>query len=156
LTWLQTDESQLMRDRVSTIERRDDAVFISLTRTATLSITTAGVIVTWQNDIDSGGNMTYSGSSITVPMAGYYLLSVLGTLGTKDDIFGDVVVNGVEVATMGTAGSKDTKFRHSIMRFYKAGDVVQYRATTKTGTMTLQVNTEDAANESPILHMVLL
>jgi len=99
LTWLQTDESQLMRDRVSTIERRDDAVFISLTRTATLSITTAGVIVTWQNDIDSGGNMTYSGSSITVPMAGYYLLSVVGTLGTKDDIFGDVVVNGVEVAT---------------------------------------------------------
>ncbi len=75
---------------------------------------------------------------------------------SKDDIYGDVVVNGVEVATMGTAGSKDTKFRHSIMRFYKAGDVVQYRATTKTGTMTLQVNTEDAANESPILHMVLL
>ena len=156
MTWLQTDEAQLMRDRVSTIERRDDAVFISLTRTATLSITTAGVIVTWQNDIDSGGNMTYSGSSITVPMAGYYLLSVVGTLGVKDNITGDVVVNGVETTTMGTASSKDTKFRHALTRFYKAGDVVQYRATTATGTMTLQVNTEDAANESPLLHMVLL
>lgn len=156
MTWLQSDEAQLMRDRVSTIERRDDAVFITLTRTATLNITTAGVIVTWQNDIDSGGNMTYSGTSITVPMAGYYLISVVGTLGVKDNITGDVLVNGVEVATMGTASSKDTKFRHELMRFYKAGDVVQYRAQTATGTMTLQVNTEDAANESPILHMVLL
>lgn len=156
MTWLQSDEAQLMRDRVSTIERRDDAVFITLTRTATLSITTAGVIVTWQNDIDSGGNMTYSGTSITVPMAGYYLISVVGTLGVKDNITGDVLVNGVEVATMGTASSKDTKFRHELMRFYKAGDVVQYRAQTATGTMTLQVNTEDAASESPILHMVLL
>jgi hypothetical protein len=156
LTWLQTDEAQLMRDRMSTAERSDSAVFLSLTRTATLSITTAGVIVTWQSEIDSGGNMTWSGSSITLPMAGYYVISVIGTLGVKDQITGDVVVNGVEVATMGTASSKDTKFRHSITRFYKAGDVVQYRASTTTGTMTLQVNTEDVASESPILHMVLI
>ena len=156
MTWLQTDEAQLMRDRMSTAERSDTAVFLSLTRTATLSITTAGVIVTWQAVIDSGGDMTWSGSSITLPMAGYYVISVVGTLGVKDNITGDVVVNGVEVATMGTASSKDTKFRHPLTRFYKAGDVVQYRATTATGTMTLQVTTEDSASESPILHMVLL
>jgi hypothetical protein len=156
LTWLQSNESQLLRDRLSSVERRDNAVFISLTRTSTLSITTAGVIVTWQEEIDSGGNMTWSGSSITVPIAGYYQLSVIGTLGVKDQITGDIILNGVEVATMGTASSKDTKFRHSIMRFYKEGDVVQYKATTTTGTMTLQVNTEDAANESPIFHMVLI
>ncbi len=156
MTWLKSDEAQLLTERISSVERRDDAVFISLTRTATLSITTAGVIVTWQDEIDSGGNMTYSGSSITVPIAGYYQLSVIGTLGVKDQITGDIVLNGVEVATMGTASSKDTKFRHSIMRFYKAGDVVQYRLQTATGTMTLQVNTEDAAGESPLFHMVLL
>lgn len=155
MTWLQTDEAQLMRDRMSTAERSDTAVFLSLTRTATLSITTAGVIVTWQSEIDTNG-MTWSGSSITIPIAGYYVLSVIGTLGVKDQITGDIVLNGVEVATMGTASSKDTKFRHSITRFYKAGDVVQYRASTTTGTMTLQVNTEDAASESPIFHMVML
>lgn len=156
MTWLQPSNEEGLRDRVALLERYDTAIFLSLTRTATLNITTAGTIVTWQEEIDSGGGMTWSGSSITVPVAGYYHLSVKGTLGVKDDITGDVVVNGVEVATMGTASSKDAKFRHSSTRFYKAGDVVQYRATTKTGTMTLQVNTEDSASESPILHMVLL
>lgn len=156
MTWLQSNESQLLRDRISSVERRDNAVFISLTRTSTLSITTAGVVVTWQEEIDSGGDMTWSGTSITVPIAGYYLISGIGTLGVKDNITGDIIVNGVEVATMGTASSKDTKFRHELMRFYKANDVVQYRLQTATGTMTLQVNTEDAASESPLFHMVLL
>lgn len=137
------------------VEQFDDAIFLSLTRTATLSITTAGVIVTWQSEIASNG-MTWSGSSITVPIAGYYHLSIKGTLGVKDAVTGDVVVNGVEVATMGTANSKDTKFRLSSTRFYKADDAVQIRLTTATGTMTLQVNTEDSASESPITHMVLL
>jgi hypothetical protein len=33
---------------------------------------------------------------------------------------------------------------------------VQIKLTTKTGTHTLQVVTEDSAGESPICHMVLL
>jgi hypothetical protein len=156
LTWLQTDEAQLMRDRMSTAERRDDAVFISLTRTGTLSITTAGVIVTWQAEIDSGGNLTWSGSSITVPIAGYYKITVIGSLNTRDTIHGDLVVNSVDVCSMGTGAQRDVKFRHTATRFFKASDVVQYRAHTSTGTHTLQVVTEDSAGESPILHMVLL
>jgi hypothetical protein len=140
---------------MSMVEQYDSAVFVSLTRTATLSVTTAGVIATWQSEIDSNG-MTWSGSSITVPIAGYYHITVIGTLGVKDNITGDIVLNGVEVATMGTASSKDTKFRMESLRFYKAGDVVQIRLTTSTGTMTLQATTEDSANESPILHMVML
>ena len=156
MTWLQSDEAQLMRDRMSTAERRDDAVFISLTRTATLSITTAGVIVTWQAVIDSGGDMTASGSSITVPIAGYYKITVIGSLSTRDTIHGDLVVNSVDVCSMGTGAQRDVKFRHTATRFFKASDVVQYRAHTSTGTHTLQVVTEDSSGESPILHMVLL
>lgn len=156
LTWLQPSNEETLRDRVAQLERYDTAVFLSVTRTATLSVTTAGTIITWQSEIDSGGGMTWSGSSITVPIAGYYHLSIKGTFGVKEDVTGDVVVGGVEVATMGTASSKDAKFRLSSTRFYKAGDVVQIRLTTKTGTMTLQVVTEDSAGESPITHMVLL
>jgi hypothetical protein len=156
LTWLQSDEAQLMRDRMSTAERRDDAVFISLTRTATLSITAAGVIVTWQAVIDSGGDMTASGSSITVPIAGYYLIQVIGALDTGHNITGDIVDNGVTVCTMTAGTARDHKFTHSVVRFYKAGDVVQYRATTSGSTRTLQVTTEDSDSESPIFHMVLL
>jgi hypothetical protein len=156
LTWLQSDEAQLMRDRMSTAERRDDAVFISLTRTGTLSITTAGVIVTWQAVIDSGGDMTVSGSSITVPIAGYYLIQVIGALDTGNNVAGDIVNNGVTVCTMTAGTARDHKFSHNVVRFFKAGDVVQYRATTSGSTRTLQVTTEDSDSESPIFHMVLL
>lgn len=156
MTWLQTDEAQLMRDRMSTAERSDTAVFLSLTRTATLSITAAGVIVTWQAEIDSGGNMTWSGSSITVPMAGYYLIQVIGALDSGNNVAGDIVDNGVTVCTMTAGTARDHKFVHNVVRFYKAGDVVQYRATANGSTRTLQVTTEDSDSESPIFHMVLL
>ena len=156
MTWLQSDEAQLMRDRMSTAERRDDAVFISLTRTATLSITTAGAIVTWQAVIDSGGDMTASGSSITVPIAGYYLIQVIGALDSGNNVAGDIVDNGVTVCTMTAGTARDHKFSHNVVRFYKAGDVVQYRATTSGSNRTLQVTTEDSDSESPIFHMVLL
>jgi hypothetical protein len=156
LIWLQSDEAQLMRDRMSTAERRDDAVFISLTRTATLSITSAGVIVTWQAVIDSGGDMTASGSSITVPIAGYYLIQVIGALDTGNNVAGDIVDNGVTVCTMTAGTARDHKFSHNVVRFYKAGDVIQYRATTSGSNRTLQVTSEDSDSESPIFHMVLL
>jgi hypothetical protein len=156
LTWLQSDEAQLMRDRMSTAERRDDAVFISLTRTGTLNITTAGTIVTWQAVIDSGGDMTVSGSSITVPIAGYYLIQVIGALDSGNNVAGDIVDNGVTVCTMTAGTARDHKFSHNVVRFFKAGDVVQYRATTSGSNRTLQVTTEDSDSESPIFHMVLL
>ena len=156
MTWLKSDEAQLLTERVSTVERRDDAVFITLTRTSTLSITTAGVIVTWQEEIDIGGDMTWSGSSITVPIAGYYLITVIGSLATRDNFHGDLRVNSVEVCSMGVGALKDVKFIHSVCQFFKAGDVVQYKATTTTATHTLAVVTEDSAGESPIFHMVLL
>lgn len=156
MTWLKSDEAQLLTERVSTVERRDDAVFITLTRTSTLSITTAGVTVTWQEEVDIGGDFTWSGASITVPIAGYYNITVIGSLATRDNIHGDLRVNSVEVCSMGTGAQRDVKFIHSVSQFFKAGDVVQYRATTTTGTHTLAVVTEDAAGESPLFHMVLL
>lgn len=145
-----------MRDRMSTAERRDDAVFISLTRTGTLSITSAGVIVTWQALIDGGGDVTWSGSSITVPIAGYYLIQVIGALDTGNNVTGDIIDNGVTVCTMTAGTARDHKFSHNVVRFFKDGDVVQYRATTSGSTRTLQVDTEDSDSESPIFHMVLL
>lgn len=156
MIWLKSDEAQLLTERISTVERRDDAVFITLTRTATLAITTAGVVVTWQDEIDSGGDFTWSGASITVPIAGYYAITVIGSLATRDNIHGDLRVNSVEVCSMGTGAQRDVKFIHSVSQFFKAGDVIQYRATTTTATHTLAVVTEDTAGESPILHMVLL
>lgn len=154
---LQTpSDTEMLRDRVAQVERKDDPVYLSLTRTATLSLTTAGTIVTWQDEIDSCGKITWSGSTITVPIAGYYYCGFNGTLGVKDDITGDLIVGGVDVATLGTASPKATKFRLAITRFFKVNDAVQLRLTTATGTMTLQVNTEDVASESPIFHMVLI
>ena len=146
----------MVNGRLVQLERGDNAIYISLTRTATLSITTAGVIVTWQSLIDAGCAASWSGSNITVPVSGYYSLTLMGTLSTRDKIFGDVILNGVEVCSMGAHDGRDTKFRITATRFFKADDVVQIKLTTNTGTHTLQVVTEDSAGESPILHLVLL
>jgi hypothetical protein len=112
--------------------------------------------VTWQSEVDSGGDFTWSGSSITVPIAGYYNITVIGSLLTRDDIHGDLRVNAVEVCSMTAGTARDHKFSHNIVRFFKEGDVVQYQATTSGSTRTLQVTTEDSDSESPLLHMVLL
>jgi hypothetical protein len=146
----------MVNGRLVQLERGDNAVYISLTRTSTLNITTAGVIVTWQSLIDAGCAASWSGSQITVPLSGYYSLTIKGTFLTKESVVGDVIVNGVEVCTMGTGDSKDAKFRLTATRFFKADDVVQIKLTTTTATHTLQVVTEDSAGESPICHMVLL
>lgn len=152
---LTPSDTEQLRERISQTERKDEAVYITLTRTATLSITTAGTIVTFQEEVDSCGKITWSGSTITVPIAGYYHLSIKGTFAVKDSVSGEVVVNGVTVATMGTASMKDEKFRLSSTRFFKKDDAVQIRLTSGTGTMTLQVNQEDVQSESPIVHMVM-
>jgi hypothetical protein len=156
LTSQTPNKAAMVNGRLVQLERGDNAIYISLTRTSTLSITTAGVIVTWQSLIDAGCAASWSGSNITVPVSGYYSLTIKGTLSTKDAIYGDVILNGVEVCSMGTHDGKDAKFRLTATRFYKADDVVQIKLTTKTGTHTLQVVTEDSAGESPICHMVLL
>jgi len=145
----------MVNSRLVQLERADNAIYISLTRTATLSITAAGVIVTWQSEIDTNG-ITWSGSSITVPIAGYYLIQVIGALDTGHIVTGDIVDNGVTVCTMTAGTARDHKFSHNVVRFFKAGDVVQYRATTSGSNRTLQVTTEDSDSESPIFHMVLL
>ena len=150
------NKAAMVNGRLVQLERGDNAIFISLTRTSTLSITTAGVIVTWQSLIDAGCAASWSGSNITVPVSGYYSLTIKGSFAAKDSVTGDVIVNGVEVCTMGTGDSKDTKFRLTATRFYKADDVVQIRLTMASSTHTLQVVTEDSAGESPICHMVLL
>jgi len=148
--------ASMVNGRLVQLERGDNAIYISLTRTATLSITTAGVIVTWQKLIDAGCAAQWSGSTITVPVTGYYSLTVKGSFAAKDSVTGDVIVNGVEVATMGTGDSKDTKFRLTSTRFYKKDDEIQIRLTMLSSTHTLQVVTEDSAGESPICHLVLI
>ena len=146
----------MVNGRLVQLERGDNMVYITLTRTSNLSITTAGVTVTWQSLIDAGCAVAWSGSTITVPVSGYYSLTFNGKMSTKDAVVGDILVNGVEVATMGSGDGKDTKFRLTATRFFKVDDAIQLRLQTATGTHTLQVNTEDSAGESPIINLVLL
>jgi len=90
----------MVNGRLVQLERGDNMVYITLTRTTALSITTAGVTVTWQNLIDAGCAVAWSGSTITVPVSGYYSLTFNGKMSTRDAVVGDILVNGVEVATM--------------------------------------------------------
>lgn len=112
--------------------------------------------MTWQSEIENVGAWTWATTNITIPIAGYYLISFIGKFEAADALTADIVVGGVEVATMNKSASKDVKFSHTLTRFYKAGDVFQLRLTGASATHTLQVTTEDSAGESPILHVVML
>lgn len=156
MTWLQTNDAQQIAARVLNLERYGGATYLSLTRTGVLTVTTAGTVITWQSEVENVGEWTWSATTITVPVAGYYAIQVLGSLDTGNNVTGDIVVNTVTVATMTAGTARDSKFSHNIVRFYKAADVVQYRAYANGTNRTLQVVTEDAAGESPLFHMVLL
>ena len=48
---------------------------ITLTRTAIQAITTASTVLVWQSQI-RGQGMTWSGTNVTVPADGYYLIDL--------------------------------------------------------------------------------
>ena len=156
LTWLQTNDRQQIQTRLLNLERFDGATYLTLTRTANQNITTAGTTINWQRAEENVGEWTWAGAAITVPMAGYYQLNVNGNMSAKDTVHADITVDGIYVATMGTGDSKNTLFRFNLTRFFKAGDVVRVVMYTSTATHAITVDTEDSANESPMLHMVQL
>ena len=69
---------------------------LTLTRSATLAITTAGTVITWQVETRNQG-FTWSGTTITIPTAGYYAVQLaLGTTGSQTMAF-TRIVNGVTI-----------------------------------------------------------
>jgi len=127
---------------------------LTLTRSATLAITTAGTTITWQTETRNAG-FTWSGTTITIPTAGYYAVQLaLGTTGSQSMAF-TRIVNGVTIGGFVGLFSATNYFSGQSTGYYATGDALQIRLVPGVNTTVTQV-AEYAATESPILHIVQL
>ena len=127
---------------------------LTLTRSATLAITTAGTTITWQTETRNQG-FTWSGTTITIPTAGYYAVQlIVGTTGSQTMAF-TRIVNGVTIGGFVGLFSATNYFSGQSTAYYATGDALQIRLVPGANTTVTQV-AEFAATESPILHIVQL
>jgi hypothetical protein len=127
---------------------------LTLTRSATLAITTAGTTITWQVETRNQG-FAWSGTTITIPTAGYYAVQLaIGTTGSQTMAF-TRIVNGVTIGGFVGLFSATNYFSGQSTGYYATGDALQIRLVPGVNTTVTQV-AEYAATESPILHIVQL
>lgn len=129
------------------------AACLTLTRSATLSFTTAGTAITWQVET-RGQGITWSGASITIPTSGYYALTCSLAV-TTNVTFVNLDINGVQCYSM--YGQSSQYFNGTATRYFTTGDVVKIVARAAVNG-TINVNSEGASGngDSPILHIVQL
>jgi hypothetical protein len=127
---------------------------LTLTRSATLAITTAGTIITWQTETRNQG-FTWSGTDITIPTSGYYDIGAYIVTVASITMFATLVVNSVIVMQMPASYLSSTAHGFFAVRYYTTGDVVSLRVGPSSNT-TVSVNAENVASESPLIHVVQL
>ena len=127
---------------------------LTLTRSATLAITTAGTVITWQVETRNQG-FTWSGADITIPTSGYYAFNfVYGTV-TVHTTAAFIRVGGNRVAYLAASqGPGAAAHAFTAVRYMTTGDVFSLQVFP-TVNATISVAAEPNF-ESPILHIVQL
>lgn len=143
--------------KIADIESAEEVgAVLTLTRTSVQSITTAGTTIVWQSEI-RGYEFTWSGSDITIPATGWYMVSVATLLSVaQNDLLYRLGVNGVFVQVAPGFGdvNRSASSAH-FMRHFTEGDVVIINLVPSANA-NLSVVTEGDAAESPILNIVQL
>ena len=128
---------------------------LTLTRSATLAITTAGTLITWQTETRNNG-FTWSGTTITIPTTGYYGIScTIFSTATNFSTWFTLGVNSVAVSFMTTDNTAVNRHTAYVQRYFTTGDAVTITLTPNVN-FTMNVVAEGSANESPIVHFVQL
>lgn len=146
-----------VRSRFDDVETTDvHGAVLTLRRTADQAITTAGTTITWQSEV-RGYQITWSGTDITIPADGWYLISMLWrTSANLNDLYARINVNGTFVGAMANIGDVDRATGvATFLRYYTSGDVVQINVIPSANVNLLAV-AEGSTGESPILHIVQL
>ena len=146
-----------VRQRVDEIQIAEEhGAVLTLTRTSTQAITTAGTTITWQSELRNF-QFTWSGTTITMPADGWYAIDLsFRFLATLNNFRVALVVNGTAVKGYNLIGDVDANNRAvSMMRYFAAGDAVTFLAIPSANTDIL-VNAENTLTESPILNIVQL
>lgn len=147
------------RSRVDQLERIESggggsagAVYLTLTRTTTFTATTTGTVIVWEAEDRSNG-ITWSGSEITIPDDGYYVMNVVVSVTSFTSPAYEMLVNGVYVGRLAMYEAGSTRWPGIAMRYFTAGDVLEIRLLLGQNR-TIQVVAYDSAGESPYLHIV--
>jgi hypothetical protein len=141
--------------RTDILERIETpAAALTLTRSATLAITTAGTLVTWQTETRNRG-FNWSGTTITIPTAGYYLIQCLIGTTPSQTLIIQRVINGVTIGGFSIQLASTNYFAGQLVSYFATGDSLQIRLVPGANT-TVTLAAEYAAAESPILHITQL
>ena len=127
---------------------------LTLTRSATLAITTAGTIITWQVETRNQG-FTWSGTDITIPTAGYYNISFVFSTSANIAPLIYVRVNSVLVSLFSHFYTGFNRGAAVMQRYFATGDLLSVYIVPNVN-VNINVVAEDTANESPILNIVQL
>jgi hypothetical protein len=127
---------------------------LTLTRSATLAITTAGTTITWQVETRNEG-FTWSGTEITIPTAGYYAINLQYNAAVVTTTYAILRVNAVNLAFFSNSSVNSTLHAFTVMRYFATGDLVEARVVPAANS-TIQVIAEGVASESPFIHIAQL
>jgi len=151
LTVAQTDI-----DNISSVEY--PAAGLTLTRSATLAITTAATAITWQTETRNYG-YTWSTINITIPTDGYYLVAFNCALVLNTTLSMRLVVNGQQRQNVYNAVAVSTgggfSFSAVFSLYFNTSDFFSIQLVPGANT-TVNVNAENTPGASPFLHVVQL
>ena len=144
-----------LRASVADLARQErPGAALTLTRSGTLSITTAGTTITWQTETRNEG-FTWSGTEITIPTAGYYAINLQYNAAVVTTTYAILRVNAVNVAFFSNSSINSTLHGFTVMRYFATGDLVEARVVPAANS-TIQVIAEGVASESPFIHITQL
>lgn len=130
------------------------AAALTLTRTASLAVTTAGTTITWQSQT-RGQGLTWATTTVTIPTAGYYALEISLNFAASVTGFASISVNGTLLGNILYYSTATTRWVGAYLRHFGTGDTFTISVTPSTNT-TLNIVAEGSLQESPILHVVQL
>jgi len=127
---------------------------LTLTRSASLAITTAGTLITWQTETRNQG-FTWATTDITMPTSGYYAVQTFLQTSSNVTFFTQRVVNGTNIGYFGRSWVAINYHVATMVRYFATGDVLQIRVIPSVND-NLAVAAENSNNESPLLHIAQL
>lgn len=131
------------------------AAALTLTRSTSLAIATAGTTVIWQTETRNNG-FTWSGTDITIPASGYYSVQCFFLVSNNMTLQIQRVINGTIVGGFVVLQNLTTNYFPATMtRYFTAGDILAIRLIPSTASF-ITVAVEGAISEAPILHIIQL
>ena len=139
-------------DNIAAVEY--PAAGLTLTRSSSLALITAGTFITWQVET-RGYAITWAGTTVTIPSSGYFTFSLNYNSSTLHNIRAVLSINGLSVLDMAVSSVSNARHGATITRYFTENDAVRVLLLPSVNT-TMSVVAEGITSESPFLHVVQL